>query len=331
MLDIPAAGAALILGLFGLLFGSFANVVIWRVPRGESVSSPGSHCPRCDTPIAWYDNIPVVSWLVLRARCRHCGEPISWRYPAVESAMGAAFAVAGWTFGLSVRGLLACVLLFMLLTLSLIDLDTRRLPNVLVAILAAAGLIGAVLAQVTAVPAAPLIGQADAGLLAQPLVAALLGALLGAGLSFAIALVYALARGRQGLGMGDVKLLGALGLFLGPYVLLAYLLGNVLGVGGILVGRPRTHDAAPRDGGDSVDAFFEAESTEAAHPEAASAPSDTDELLEPGSEPEPGEGEGEPAPPASIPFGPFLAAGAVIALFFGPALAGAYLRLVGLA
>jgi leader peptidase (prepilin peptidase)/N-methyltransferase len=96
---VPAWFPVLSFGLFGLLFGSFANVLIWRVPRGESIASPGSHCPGCDAPIAWYDNIPVVSWLVLRGRCRTCGTRIAFRYPLVELASGVLFVTAAIAFG----------------------------------------------------------------------------------------------------------------------------------------------------------------------------------------------------------------------------------------
>jgi len=97
--DIPEWYFSLSMALFGLLFGSFANVVSWRLPRGESLVRPGSHCPRCDAPIAWYDNIPVLSWLVLRGRCRQCSEPISARYPLVEAASGALFLLAALVWG----------------------------------------------------------------------------------------------------------------------------------------------------------------------------------------------------------------------------------------
>src|SRR5690554_2192726 len=83
-------------GVLGLLIGSFLNVVVWRLPRGESLSYPGSHCPKCEHPIRWWDNLPVVSWLVLRGRCRDCGEPISARYPLVELTTGLAFAGVAW-------------------------------------------------------------------------------------------------------------------------------------------------------------------------------------------------------------------------------------------
>lgn len=222
------------LGAFGLLFGSFANVLIWRVPRGESIVSPGSHCPRCGHDIRWYDNIPVVSWLVLRGRCRDCGQPIAWRYPAVELASGALWLLAGWRFGLTPALPLAIVFFYLLLVLSVIDLDHRRLPTPLVAALGGVALVAAVAAQLTGLGFAPLGSDAGSGLLTSPLALSGLGFVLGAGTSWAIAAVYGALRGRQGLGFGDVRLLGAMGIVLGPYVLLAYALANILGVVGAI-------------------------------------------------------------------------------------------------
>src|SRR5215468_8247978 len=123
------AVVSVICALFGLLIGSFLNVVIWRVPRHESIASPPSHCPACDTPIKPYDNIPVVSWLLLRARCRHCGAHISARYPAVELLTGALFAAMGARF--SDSWVLPAYLVFTagLIALSIIDLDLMILPN----------------------------------------------------------------------------------------------------------------------------------------------------------------------------------------------------------
>ncbi len=227
--------------LFGLLFGSFANVVIWRVPRGESIASPGSHCPRCQHPIAWYDNMPVVSWLVLRARCRSCDEPIPVRYPLVEAASGALFWLAASSFGVSAAAVVAAVLFWFLLVLSVIDLDTMRLPNVLVGTLGGVGLACAAVSEVTGAKLAPLVGMATSGWLSGPIPAALLGALLGAAISGGLASVYGLVRGRHGLGMGDVKLLAVLGLFLGPYVIMCMFLGSLLGVvAGIVAARGRS-------------------------------------------------------------------------------------------
>lgn len=227
--------------LFGLLFGSFANVVIWRVPRGESIASPGSHCPRCEAPIAWHDNVPVLSWLVLRARCRSCGAPIPARYPIVEATSGLLFAVAAIGFGVSWAAVVAMVLSWFLLVLSVIDLDTMRLPNPLVGTLAGVGLTAAVAGQVTGAHLAPLVGMARSGWLSDPVPAALLGAAIGVAISGGLAGLYGLVRGRRGLGMGDVKLLAVLGLFLGPYVVMCMFLGSLLGmVAGLAAARGRS-------------------------------------------------------------------------------------------
>jgi len=217
------------MGLFGLLCGSFANVVVWRLPRGESVVQPGSHCPKCDAAVAWYDNIPLLSYAVLRGRCRSCGASISARYPLVEAASGALFIVAALLYGVGAQAVFAATLLWGLLVLSLIDLAHFRLPNALVAMLAAVGLVGAVLAQVFDVPLVPLMGMSARGPLSEPLVAALVGAAAAGGISFAVAEAYALLRKRQGFGMGDVKLLGVLGLFLGLYAFMALFVGSLAG------------------------------------------------------------------------------------------------------
>jgi leader peptidase (prepilin peptidase)/N-methyltransferase len=218
------------LGAFGLLFGSFGNVLIWRVPRGESIVSPGSHCPKCGHEVRWYDNIPVASWLALRGRCRDCGAAISPRYPIIELASGALWVFAGVWWGFSPATPLAIAFLYLLLVLSAIDLDTRRLPTPLVAALAVVGGVAAATAQLTGVPFGPLTGLATTGWLAQPLVVAVVGFAVGAGVSMLIAMAYRALRGRDGLGFGDVRLLGAMGLVLGPFVLLAYALGNIIGV-----------------------------------------------------------------------------------------------------
>jgi leader peptidase (prepilin peptidase)/N-methyltransferase len=205
-LEIVAAG------LFGALIGSFLNVVIWRLPRGESLVSPGSRCPSCERPIAPYDNVPVVSWLLLRGRCRHCGAPISWRYPAVEGLTAAAFAgvvaVRGFDEGLVLElPFVAC-----LIALAGIDLDHKLLPNRIVYPMAAYGLVA------TAV--------VDTDDLVEHLIA-------GAG-GFLFLFVAVLAYPR-GMGMGDVKLAGAMGLFLGlsivPAMLTAFLTGTAVGLG----------------------------------------------------------------------------------------------------
>jgi len=263
--------------VLGLLFGSFGNVVIWRVPRGESVVSPGSHCGSCGHPVRWYDNIPVVSWLVLKGRCRDCGARISPRYLIVEIASGVLFVAAVVVWGASVRAVFGTAFLWFLLVLSLIDLEHYRLPNVLVAMLVGIGILGVAVFQLGLAPAVPLTPLAPVAVLAAPLGNALVGALIGIGISGGTAALYALVRRRRGLGMGDIKLLGALGIFLGPYVVLALFLGSVLGVVvGLILRRNRT-------------------------------------LAE-----------------TRIPFGPWLAVGAVLAALFGPDIMRWYFGIAGL-
>jgi len=118
-------------GIVGLMFGSFSNVCVYRIPRGESVAFPGSHCPNCKHDIAWYDNIPLFSWLWLKAKCRHCTQPISARYPFLELLMGVSWAYLAWHFGPTIWLLHAIVLISFLWILSLIDLETGFLPNAL--------------------------------------------------------------------------------------------------------------------------------------------------------------------------------------------------------
>ncbi len=212
--------------LFGLVVGSFLNVVIHRVPQRESVVWPASHCPHCGEPIRPGDNVPLVSYVLLRGRCRNCKEPISARYPAVEATTGLLFGAAAYEFGASLALLPALVLASALISLAVIDLEHRLLPNVIVGPAALAGLVLSILAD-------------PAGWWTYPLSAIVVaGALLG------LALVYP-----AGMGMGDVKMGGMLGAFLGPYAALAVFLGALIGVvtGGLLMaaGKMRRRSALP--------------------------------------------------------------------------------------
>jgi len=205
---------SIVAGLFGLVFGSFANVCVHRIPRGESVAFPASRCPACRHAIAWYDNIPVFSWLWLRGRCRHCAAPISRRYPLLELVMGASWAGLAWHFGPTPELLMALVLVSLLWVLTLIDLETGLLPDVLT-------LPGIVIG---------LGFSAWTG----DIVAALIGAVAGYGVFWLVARAFLLFTGREGMGYGDFKLLAMLGAFLGwqalPFiVLVSSLLGAVVG------------------------------------------------------------------------------------------------------
>ena len=206
-----SAAEILVTGLFGAVIGSFLNVVAHRVPRSESLVSPGSRCPACGAPVRPYDNIPVVSWLLLRGRCRDCGVRISVRYPLVELITGLVFAAVVAVRGFDDDLVLELPLVAALIALAAIDYDHKLLPNKIVYPLAAYGVIATLLV--------------DRDDLVENLVAGA-GAFL-----FLLAAVIAYPRG---MGMGDVKLAGAMGLFLGlsiiPALLAAFLSGSVVGV-----------------------------------------------------------------------------------------------------
>jgi leader peptidase (prepilin peptidase) / N-methyltransferase len=212
---------AVLTAVIGLLIGSFLNVVIWRVPRGESVISPPSHCPGCREPIRPRDNVPVLSWLALRGRCRHCGERISLRYPLVEAATAAVFGALtlriGWEPDLPAFLYLGAIGV----ALAMIDLDVKRLPNVIVLPSYLVGLV--------------LLGLAA---LAETELGALERAAIGMAALYTFYFVLALAY-PAGMGFGDVKLAGVLGLYLGwlgwaelvSGAFIGFLFGGVVGVG----------------------------------------------------------------------------------------------------
>jgi leader peptidase (prepilin peptidase)/N-methyltransferase len=214
---IPTPVLVVALGLFGAMIGSFLNVCIARIPAGESVASPGSRCPRCRTPIRWFDNIPVVSYLLLGGKCRACRAGISIRYPVVELVTAAAFVLQGLAVG-DQPILLASRLLFTatLIVLFGTDLDTQRLPNVLT-------LPGIVIGVVFSVFTPP------------GLVDSLIGAAAGAGILLAIRWGWLWWKGVDGMGLGDVKMLAMIGAFLGwrqiwVVLFFASLAGAIIGV-----------------------------------------------------------------------------------------------------
>jgi len=196
--------------LIGAIFGSFFNVVAYRLPRGESLSHPPSRCPGCETPIKPYDNVPILSWLALRGKCRACGSRISPRYPLVEGATALLCGLVVLVKGVNAEALLGVILVMLLVPVTLIDLDHRIIPNRLM-------IIGAVLAP-------PLVLLVDPDLLVEHLIA---GAAAG---SFFLLAVLAYPRG---MGVGDIKLAAVLGLFLGravgPAIFIALISGTVVG------------------------------------------------------------------------------------------------------
>lgn len=201
----------IIAGLFGAVVGSFLNVVAYRVPLGQSLITPASRCPRCEAPVKPYDNVPVLSWLVLRGRCRNCGAAISPRYPLVEVLTAAVFAAVVGVNGLDDDLVLELPFVAALVALAAIDVDHRILPNKIVYPLAAYGVLATLLV--------------DSGDIVERLIAG--------GAAFAFLLVAVIAYPR-GMGMGDVKLAGAMGVFLGlsivPALLVAFLSGSIVGL-----------------------------------------------------------------------------------------------------
>jgi len=242
----PAIAAA----LFGALIGSFLNVVAYRLPRGESLAFPASRCPACESPIRPYDNLPVLSWLLLRGRCRDCGAAISARYPLVELATAILFAAVVLSGGGDGSIALGLALVTMLIPVTAIDLEHRIVPNRILAPSAVVALVVLAVAQPDLLPEH----------------------LLAAGGAFLFLLLAALAH-PAGMGMGDVKLAGTLGLYLGlaivPALVVAFLAGSAVGLA--MLAR-----------------------------------------------------EGRAARKRGVPFAPFLALGALVALFAGPELIDAY-------
>jgi leader peptidase (prepilin peptidase) / N-methyltransferase len=245
--------AATFAGVLGAIFGSFLNVVAYRLPRRESLVKPASHCPSCGTPVKPYDNIPVLSWLLLRGHCRSCGGPISVRYPLIEAATAALCVGAVLVHHSAVAVALALLLIVLTVPAAVIDLEHRIIPNRITGL-------GSVLALGVGLALDPsgeptrLIASAAAG-----------GFLLLAALAYP-----------GGMGMGDVKLAGMLGLLLGkavaPALLIALLSGTL--VGAVVIAR-----------------------------KGAKAGRKT-----------------------AIPFGPFLALGALVAVFVGPQLVDLYVN-----
>ena len=220
-----------LLGVLGLIVGSFLNVCIYRLPRGQSINWPGSRCTTCDRALSWYENIPVVSWLVLRGRCRTCHERVSVMYPIVELVTAALFVagylIYGWTPLLAVRLAFACAMV----VLFVVDLQHHLLPNVIT------------------VPGI-VIGFVLSLFLPPGWQSSLIGLVAGGGVLFAIAEAWYRLRGIEGLGMGDVKMLAMIGAFLGWKLMLLTLVlssfaGSVIGVGVIALGRGSMKSALP--------------------------------------------------------------------------------------
>jgi len=222
--------------LFGLCLGSFLNVCIHRLPKGESVVRPRSRCPRCGQAIAAYDNIPLVSYALLGGRCRHCRARISLVYPLVEALTGAALLIAYWRFGLTPAGLKGALLAAAMIVLFFTDLRDRLLPDRVTLPGMAVGMIFAFWVPVEDGTAALLAREASPLVLS--VADALLGALVGGGILFVLGELWYRLRKVEAMGLGDVKMMAMVGLFFGvKLTVLTLLAGSVVGslVGGAYI------------------------------------------------------------------------------------------------
>lgn len=218
--------------IFGAAIGSFLNVCIYRIPAGESIVKPPSQCPRCHHPIRFYDNIPIASFIVLRARCRDCGEKIPWRYPLVELITAILALLLFIKFGLTLNFLVFFIFTAVLIAISFIDLDHQIIPDVL------------------SLPGIPIFFLAAIFIVKLPWLEALIGLLVGGGVLLTIAFVYELITKREGMGGGDIKLLVMIGGFLGWKSLIFILLfsslaGAVVGITAMIIKKQDTKYAVP--------------------------------------------------------------------------------------
>jgi leader peptidase (prepilin peptidase)/N-methyltransferase len=277
--------------ILGAMVGSFANVCICRWPADQSVVSPRSRCPKCGNALAWYDNIPMVSWLVLGARCRNCKAPISWQYPVVEALTGVLFLLVYWRFGLTLATPVYWFLAAGLVIVTFVDIAEWIIPNEItfsgIPVGIAAALIGMGL------------GEAS-GLRVTSVFDALIGVALGGGILYALDQLTQLILKKPGMGMGDVKLLAMLGAFLGwqgvlGTLMIACVIGSAVGLGLIAVQRMRSAHS-----GEGENAPYRPDSSEYEE------------------DPLPVEGN-------YLPFGPYLALAGIIYVFVGPEALDAYL------
>jgi len=231
MIFFPSSFASPIVFMFGAIVGSFLNVCILRIPKGESVIQPPSHCPSCKTPIAFYDNIPLFSYLFLRGRCRVCQERVSPRYFVVELLMASLTVALFYKFGLGPAFFSNFIFVAALLVISFIDLDVRIVPDVI-------SLPGIVLGLLFSLLGFYVVHD-PAELIPSPL-SSLIGVLVGGGFLLALAWAYAAVTGTEGMGGGDIKLLAMIGAFLGwpsiPVTLfLSSLGGSIIGLSAMLI------------------------------------------------------------------------------------------------
>lgn len=212
----------IIIALLGAAIGSFLNVCIRRIPAGESLVFPASHCPKCNYPIKFYDNIPILSYLALRGRCRNCREGISLQYPLVELLTAIIALLLFWKFGLTWKFLFSFIFTCALIVITFVDFERQIIPDIIT------------------LPGIPIFFFTAVLAMEIPWRDALLGVLIGGGILYAIAFSYELIAKREGMGGGDIKLLAMLGAFFGWkslffILLVSSFLGAIVGISVILI------------------------------------------------------------------------------------------------
>lgn len=277
----------IIIFILGLLFGSFANVCIWRIPRKEEIVFTPSHCPNCLTGIKWYDNIPVISYLLLGRKCRSCKAEISWRYPLIELISGLLFLGIYLKFGQDWRLAGYIPFVWSMLVISAIDIEHYIIPDVLSLTGLVMGLLFSAMANFGIPVDLTVFSRADI-LSRWPILDSAIGVLLGGGFLWLAAWAGEKVFKQEAMGGGDIKLAAMIGAFFGWKAVLvsfflAFLTGSIVGLFLMVLGRAKENEAP--DGIKSR---------------------------------------------AMVPFGPFLALGGILSLFWGRELLGAYLSLFGL-
>jgi len=228
---------------FGGVIGSFLNVCVYRIPRNESIINPGSHCPKCNNPIAWYDNIPVISWLALGAQCRHCKEPISWQYPLVESITATLFLLVYWRFGLVVATPVYMLLAAALVLVTFVDLTDWTIPDQVTIPGIVIGLGCSLIAMFFP----------NSGLRIEHIhsdiavIDSVLGIVAGGASLYLLDKLTVLLLQKRGMGLGDVKLLAMLGAFTGwkgviLILIISSFVGSLVGIAVVAIQRYRGTD-----------------------------------------------------------------------------------------
>lgn len=276
--------------VIGAMVGSFLNVCVHRLPQGMSIIRPRSRCPKCESPIASYDNIPILSWLILGAKCRNCGNPISWQYPLVEAITGILFFLVYWKFGITLASPVYMLLAASLVLVTFVDLADWTIPNEVTFPGMPLGVVCALVAMV----------YPGSGLHLDSPIWSMAGLFIGGGVLYGLDMISLALLKKRGMGFGDVKLMAMLGAFFGPLgvlliLVIASFFGSAVGLTLILFGRAK-------EGAEGASAVSRGEGDE------------EDDVMTPGGH--------------YLPFGPYIVLGGIVYLFFGPEIIEKYMSYI---